>query len=51
MHLLALLKTGRNLAERIPYSLIALASRIAVATVFWRRAPARAPELRGASVS
>ncbi len=27
---------GRSLAERIPYSLIALASRIAVACVFWR---------------
>jgi putative oxidoreductase len=36
MHPLALLETGRNLAERIPYSLIALASRIAVAAVFWR---------------
>lgn len=30
------LKTGRDLAERIPYSLIALASRLAVADVFWR---------------
>ena len=27
---------GRSLAERIPYSVIALASRIAVADVFWR---------------
>jgi putative oxidoreductase len=30
------LEKGRNLAERIPYSLIALASRFAVADVFWR---------------
>src|SRR3954464_2948542 len=27
---------GRNLAECIPYSVIALASRISVADVFWR---------------
>ena len=30
------LEKGRNLAERIPYSVIALASRLAVADVFWR---------------
>jgi putative oxidoreductase len=30
------LEKGRNLAERIPYSVIALASRFAVADVFWR---------------
>ena len=30
------LEKGRNLAERIPYSFIALVSRIAVADVFWR---------------
>src|ERR1041385_4069061 len=30
------LERGRSLAERIPYSFIALASRIAVADVFWR---------------
>jgi putative oxidoreductase len=30
------LEQGRSLAERIPYSAIALASRIAVADVFWR---------------
>ena len=30
------LEKGRSLAERIPYSVIALASRIAVADVFWR---------------
>src|SRR5262245_38268618 len=32
------LEKGRELAERIPYSAIALASRIAVADVFWRSA-------------
>ncbi|AMN45037.1 DoxX family protein [Rhodoplanes sp. Z2-YC6860] len=32
------LEKGRDLAERIPYSLIALASRVAVADVFWRSA-------------
>ena len=31
-----LLETGRSLAERIPTSVIALVSRFAVATVFWR---------------
>ena len=30
------LEKGRNLAERIPYSVIALAARFAVADVFWR---------------
>lgn len=30
------LEKGRSLAERIPYSLVALASRIAVADIFWR---------------
>jgi putative oxidoreductase len=33
-----MLEKGRDLAERIPYSLIALASRFAVADVFWRSA-------------
>jgi putative oxidoreductase len=33
---LELLEKGRNLAERIPYSVVALASRIAVADIFWR---------------
>jgi putative oxidoreductase len=33
-----LLEKGRDLAERIPYSVIALASRVAVADVFWRSA-------------
>src|SRR3954466_956852 len=30
------LEKGRSLAERIPHSFIALASRIAVADIFWR---------------
>ena len=30
------LEKGRDLAERVPYSAIALASRFAVADVFWR---------------
>ena len=32
----ALLESGRALAERIPYSVVALLARIAVAGVFWR---------------
>jgi putative oxidoreductase len=36
MHPRELLENGRNLAERTPYSLVALASRIAVADIFWR---------------
>jgi len=36
MHPLALLESGRTLAERIPYSLVALAARVSVAAVFWR---------------
>ena len=30
------LEAGRRLAERIPYSIVALIARIAVASVFWR---------------
>jgi putative oxidoreductase len=30
------LEAGRRLAERIPYSLVALIARLAVASVFWR---------------
>jgi putative oxidoreductase len=30
------LEAGRELAERIPYSLVALVARIAAASVFWR---------------
>jgi len=33
-----LLETGRSLAERIPYSAVALVSRLALASVFWRSA-------------
>ena len=33
---IALLETGRALAERIPYSVVALLTRFAVAGVFWR---------------
>lgn len=36
MHVVELMEKGRALAERIPYSAIALASRIAVADIFWR---------------
>lgn len=34
--LVNLLETGRQLAERIPYSLVALIARLSVASVFWR---------------
>jgi putative oxidoreductase len=34
----AILERGRDFAERIPYGLVALASRFAVADVFWRSA-------------
>jgi putative oxidoreductase len=33
-----LLETGRSLAERIPYGAVALVSRFALASVFWRSA-------------
>ena len=33
-----LLEAGRSLAERIPYSAVALLSRFALASVFWRSA-------------
>ncbi len=36
MRVIELLRSGRSLAERIPYSAIALLSRLAVAQVFWR---------------
>jgi putative oxidoreductase len=35
---LQLLETGRSLVERIPYSAVALVSRFALASVFWRSA-------------
>jgi putative oxidoreductase len=36
MALIGLLEAGRSFAERIPYSFLALVSRLAVASVFWR---------------
>ena len=36
MSLIQLLEAGRSLAERIPYSLVALVARFGVASVFWR---------------
>jgi putative oxidoreductase len=36
MSLYQVLETGRSLAERIPYSAVALVSRFALASVFWR---------------
>src|SRR5437868_1892221 len=36
MRSMRMLEAGRSLAERIPYSLLALVSRFAVASVFWR---------------
>jgi putative oxidoreductase len=36
MWLINLLDWGRSLAERIPYSFVALVARFAVASVFWR---------------
>ena len=36
MSLIQLLETGRSLAERVPYSLVALVARFGVASVFWR---------------
>ena len=36
MSVLELMEKGRALAERIPYSVIALTSRIAIADIFWR---------------
>ena len=33
---ISLLEQGRTLAEQIPYSVVALVSRISVASVFWR---------------
>ena len=32
------LEAGRRLAERIPYAIVALVARLAVASVFWRSA-------------
>ena len=34
--LMSWLEAGRRLAEKIPYSIVALVARFAVASVFWR---------------
>lgn len=44
MQLLELLERGRALAERVPYSVVALASRLAVAGVFWRSGQTKVSE-------
>jgi putative oxidoreductase len=36
MPLVEVLERGRAFAERVPYSVVALASRLAIASVFWR---------------
>jgi len=36
MSLVRLLDAGRSLAERIPYGVVALVARLAIASVFWR---------------
>lgn len=36
MRLINCLEAGRSLAERVPYSLLGLVSRLAIASVFWR---------------
>lgn len=38
------LETGRRWAERIPYSVVALVARLAVASVFWRSAQTKVGE-------
>ncbi len=42
--LIETLDAGRRLAERIPYSLVALVARVAVAAVFWRSAMTKVDE-------
>ncbi|MGD9263949.1 MAG: DoxX family protein [Methyloceanibacter sp.] len=42
--LIETLDAGRRLAERIPYSLVALVARFAVAAVFWRSAMTKVDE-------
>jgi hypothetical protein len=39
---------GRGLAERAPYSLVALVSRFAVASVFWRSGQLRCTDFTSA---
>ena len=36
MSVIGMLEAGRSFAERIPYRLLALVSRFAVASIFWR---------------
>lgn len=36
MSIITMLERGRALAERIPFSLLALASRLSIAAIFWR---------------
>ncbi len=43
--LIGWLEAGRRLAERIPYSIVALVSRFAVATVFWRSGQTKVEDL------
>jgi putative oxidoreductase len=38
------LEKGRELVEAIPYAIVALASRFAVATVFWRSGQTKVEE-------
>lgn len=42
--LITCLEAGRRLAERIPYSIVALVARLAVASVFWRSAQTKVDE-------
>ncbi len=42
--LIETLDAGRRLAQRIPYSLVALVARFAVAAVFWRSAMTKVDE-------
>ena len=42
--LIVTLDAGRRLAQRIPYSLVALVARFAVAAVFWRSAMTKVDE-------
>ena len=43
--LIGWLEAGRRLAERIPYSIVALVARFAVATVFWRSGQTKVEDL------
>lgn len=43
--LIGWLEAGHRLAERIPYSIVALVARFAVATVFWRSGQTKVEDL------